>query len=107
MPCAIAAAGPVDGNAVKLTNNAWIVDGAKISALMNGVPVAVVNDLEAVAAALPHLTPDDLTTLGAIAPVRPERRTMIAVNVGTGFGAAARHLRATGAGTPARAKPGT
>lgn len=85
---AIAAAGPVDGNIVKLTNNEWIVDGAKISALMNGVPVALVNDLEAVAAALPHLTADDLTTLGAVAPVRPERRTMLAVNVGTGFGAA-------------------
>ena len=53
-----------------------------------GVPVVVVNDLEAVAAALPHLTADDLTTLGTAAPVRPERRTMIAVNVGTGFGAA-------------------
>ncbi len=86
--CAIAAAGPVDDNAIKLTNNPWVVDGAKISAMMNGAPVAVVNDLEAVAAALPYLTPDDLTTIGAIAPVRPERRTMIAVNVGTGFGAA-------------------
>jgi glucokinase len=87
--CAIAAAGPVDGNAVKLTNNAWVVDGAKISATMNGAPVAVVNDLEAVAAALPHLTSDDLTTIGTKAPARPERRTMIAVNVGTGFGASA------------------
>ena len=84
---AIAAAGPVEGNAVKLTNNEWIVDGAAIAALM-GVPVVVLNDLEAVAAALPHLTADDLTTLGTAAPVRPERRTMLAVNVGTGFGAA-------------------
>jgi glucokinase len=85
---AIAAAGPVDGDAVKLTNNEWIVDRVKLSALMGGVPVALVNDLEAVAAALPHLTADDLTTLGTVAPVRPERRTMLAVNVGTGFGAA-------------------
>ena len=85
---AIAAAGPVDGDAVKLTNNKWFVDGKKLSALVGGVPVAVVNDLEAVAAALPHLAADDLTTLGPIAPVRPERRTMLAVNVGTGFGAA-------------------
>jgi glucokinase len=84
---AIAAAGPIDGDAVKLTNNEWIIDGAKIAALLGGVPVALVNDLEAVAAALPHLTSDDLTTLGAVAPVRPERRTMLAVNVGTGFGA--------------------
>ncbi len=86
--CAVAAAGPVDGDIVKLTNNAWVVDRAKVSALMGGMPVALVNDLEAVAAALPHLTSDDLTAIGTPAPVRPERRTMLAVNVGTGFGAA-------------------
>jgi glucokinase len=85
---AIAAAGPVDGDRVKLTNSEWIVEGTKVSAMIGGVPTAVVNDLEAVAAALPHLTCDDLTPLGTPAPVRPERRTMIAVNVGTGFGAA-------------------
>jgi glucokinase len=85
---AIAAAGPVDGDRVKLTNNEWIVEGAKVSAMIGSAPTAVVNDLEAVAAALPHLTADDLTTLGTPAPVRPEHRTMIAVNVGTGLGAA-------------------
>lgn len=85
---AIAAAGPVDGDVVKLTNNEWIVDGAKISAMLNDVPIALVNDLEAVAAALPHLGSADLTALGAPVPVRPDRRTMLAVNVGTGFGAA-------------------
>jgi glucokinase len=86
--CAVAAAGPVDGDIVKLTNNAWVVDRSKVSALMGGAAVALVNDLEAVAAALPHLTSDDLTAIGAPAPVRPEQRTMLAVNVGTGFGAA-------------------
>ena len=90
---AIAAAGPVDGDAVKLTNNEWIVDRAKVSAMLNGAPVALVNDLEAVAAALPHLGSDDLTAIGAPAPVRPERRTMLAVNVGTGFGAASAIFR--------------
>lgn len=85
---AIAAAGPVDGDCIKLTNSEWVVDSAKVSAMIGGAPTALVNDLEAVAAALPHLTPDDLTTLGTPVPVRPERRTMIAVNVGTGFGAA-------------------
>jgi glucokinase len=55
---AIAAAGPVEGNAVKLTNNEWTVDGAAIAALL-GVPVVVLNDLEAVAAALPHLRRPD------------------------------------------------
>lgn len=85
---AIAAAGPVDDDVVRLTNNEWIVDGTKLSALLGGALVVVVNDLEAVAAALPHLTSDDLITLGPVAPLRPERRTMLAVNVGTGFGAA-------------------
>ena len=91
--CAIAAAGPVDDGVVKLTNNDWTVDRAQVSAMLNAVPVALVNDLEAVAAALPHLTSDDLTTIGVRAPVRPERRTMLAVNVGTGFGAAAAIFR--------------
>jgi len=91
--CAIAAAGPVDDGVVKLTNNDWTIDRAKISSVLAGVPVAVVNDLEAVAAALPHLASEDLTPLGAPAPVRPERRTMLAVNVGTGFGAASAILR--------------
>jgi glucokinase len=85
---AIAAAGPVDGDVVNLTNNAWTVDRGKISAMLNGVPIALVNDLEAVAAALPHFGSTDLTAIGAPAPVRPDRRTMLAVNVGTGFGAA-------------------
>jgi glucokinase len=85
---AVAAAGPVDEGRIKLTNNPWTVDRSEMSAAIGGVPVAVVNDLEAVAAALPHLTSDDLSTFGTPAPARPERRTMIAVNVGTGFGAA-------------------
>ncbi len=91
--CAIAAAGPVDDGVVKLTNNEWTIDRAEISSALAGVPVAVVNDLEAVAAALPHLASGDLTPIGAPAPARPEQRTMLAVNVGTGFGAASAILR--------------
>jgi glucokinase len=86
--CAVAAAGPVDDDVVKLTNNEWIIDRAEVSALMGHAPVALVNDLEAVAAALPHLGLDDLAAIDLPAPVRPEQRTMLAVNVGTGFGAA-------------------
>ncbi len=91
--CAIAAAGPVDDGIVKLTNNDWTIDRAEISAALAGVPVALVNDLEAVAASLPHLASGDLTPIGAPAPAHPERRTMLAVNVGTGFGAAGVILR--------------
>ena len=86
--CAIAAAGPVDGSHVKVTNNDWSIDRAGIVAMLGGVPAALVNDLEAVAAAIPHLTIGDLYCIGEPVPVRPEQRTMLAVNVGTGFGAA-------------------
>ena len=91
--CAIAAAGPVDDGVVKLTNIEWTIDRAEISAALAGIPVVVVNDLEAVAAALPHLASEDLAPIGAPAPARPERRTMLAVNVGTGFGASSAILR--------------
>lgn len=86
--CVIAAAGPVEGDAVKLTNNDWIIRRDETSALLAGTPVVLVNDLEAVAAALPHLAPSALAAIGIPAPARPEGRTMLAVNVGTGFGAA-------------------
>jgi len=85
---AVAAAGPVDGDTVKITNNDWTVDRAAIAAVLGNVPAALVNDLEAVAAALPHLAAADLRCIGGPAPTRPESRTMLAVNVGTGFGAA-------------------
>lgn len=86
--CAIAAAGPIDDGRVKLTNNDWSIDRAEVSAALSGAPVALVNDLEAVAAALPHLAVSDLDSIGGAACERPERRTMLAVNIGTGFGAA-------------------
>ena len=93
--CAIAAAGPLDDGRIKLTNNDWTIDRGDVSAAMAGIPVALINDLEAVAAALPHLTPNDWTAIGGPAAARPERRTMLALNVGTGLGAAGAVLRDT------------
>lgn len=86
--CAIAAAGPNDSEEIKLTNNAWTIGRAETSAALAGAPVALLNDLEAVAAALPHLTVADFVSIGAAPGRRPERRTMLALNIGTGFGAA-------------------
>ncbi len=84
---AIAAAGPRDGNAVKLTNAPWRIDGAEVSARLGGAPVRVLNDLEAVALFLPVLSPGDVEVLAAGAP-GPGPLPMLAANVGTGFGAA-------------------
>ncbi len=83
----IAAAGPVDGGVVRLTNAAWSISAREVSQFLGGVPVALVNDLEAVGLLLPHLQPADVAPIGGLdrAALTGNR---IAVNVGTGFGAA-------------------
>jgi glucokinase len=91
---AIAAAGPIDGGRVDITNNNWSIDRAEVSVALGGVPVAIVNDLEAMAAALPYLGPDDYAAIGAPAPRQGDHRTMLAFNVGTGLGAASALFRA-------------
>jgi glucokinase len=86
---AIAAAGPVDGDRVQLTNGErWLIDGAEISRRLDGLPLALVNDLQAVAAALPHLSGNDVSLLGSAPLSRSDNRTSLAFNVGTGCGAA-------------------
>lgn len=83
--CAIAAAGPVADGVVRLTNAPWVIDTRALSRRL-ACPIGILNDLEAVACALPALTERHLDIL------HPGPRTlkapMIAVNVGTGFGAA-------------------
>ncbi len=83
----IAAAGPVDAGTVQLTNAAWTISARGVSDAAGGVPVALVNDLEAVGLLLPHLQPTDVAPIGGVAG-SSLKGSRIAVNVGTGFGAA-------------------
>ncbi len=84
----IGAAGPVENGAVALTNGSWVIRDTEVAAALGGVPVRIVNDLEAIAFALPVLESDDVDVLGSLQ--RPDHRhALLAVNVGTGFGAAA------------------
>jgi glucokinase len=85
---AIGVAGPIDAGAVKLTNADWRIEAARVEAMLNGAPTLLVNDLEAVALALPHMRADELSALGTAKRDAAERRTMLALNVGTGFGPA-------------------
>ena len=87
----VAAAGPVDAGIVRLTNSAWQISAEEISRDFGGVPVVLVNDLEAVGLLLPHLTPADTKPVGSATVVPPGAGLVgnrIAVNIGTGFGAA-------------------
>lgn len=87
---AFAAAGPVNGETIKLTNAAWLLDRRDISDRLGGLPVGLLNDLEAVAFALPFLDDEGVTPIGTVRrPPAGSRARMIAVNAGTGFGAAA------------------
>lgn len=87
MEAAICAAGPVFNGEVQLTNAPWRVSSGEVGRLAGGIAVVLVNDLEAVALALPYLRREDLQPVGgALRPADAER--MLAVNVGTGFGAA-------------------
>lgn len=83
---AIAAAGPVDGPIVRLTNRALTIDAREISAVLGGVPVVVLNDLEAVAWALSWTDPSELHPI--LAPSDPLQGPRLVVNIGTGFGGA-------------------
>ncbi len=82
----IGVAGPVHENRVEVTNLPWEVDGARLSEALDGVPVDLLNDLEAIANGIPALEKDDSVVLkpgeteehGAIAIVAP----------GTGLGEA-------------------
>ena len=83
----LAAAGPIDQGAVQLTNAAWFISSRALSEQLGGVPVGLVNDLEAVGLLLPHLQSSDIATIGDTSgPHLIGNR--LAVNVGTGFGAA-------------------
>jgi glucokinase len=82
---AIAAAGPVLDDAVKLTNADVTIEGAAVRDVLHK-PVRIMNDLEAVAWALPHLTKADTRTL--LDCDMPLKGSTLAINIGTGFGAA-------------------
>lgn len=85
---AIGAAGPVDGKRIRLTNAPWVFDVSNISAALGGIDILCFNDLQPVARAIAALDADALDTLR---PGTPASAVQLAVNVGTGFGAAALH----------------
>lgn len=83
---AFGVAGPVVSGRASITNLSWTIDAARLSAVLNGAPVRLLNDLEAIAQSVPILEPADLETLtegraitgGAIGVIAP----------GTGLGEA-------------------
>lgn len=84
----IAAAGPVEAHGeVSLTNSPWQISQAGLRKAADVTSAKLFNDLEAVALALPHLKAADWLSIGNCADP-PLAGNLIAINVGTGFGAA-------------------
>jgi glucokinase len=83
-----AAAGPVAENGtITLTNAPWHLAPDNLRDAIGGGAVRLFNDLEAVALALPHLPPTDYSDIGP--PIAdPLSGNLLALNVGTGLGAA-------------------
>lgn len=85
----VAAAGPVQDGVATMTNLAWTMDAAKLSAATGAAQVAILNDLQAQGHALGHIAPDHLRTVLA-GPVK-SGASMLVVGLGTGVNAAPVH----------------
>ena len=77
-------AGPVIDGHVKTTNLPWVMDEISLAKELNLESVHLMNDLEAVAHAVPVLRPIDLITLNEGQPV--SRGTIAVIAPGTGLG---------------------
>lgn len=79
-------AGPVDGDRARITNLPWRIEAATLSAVMGGARVRLLNDLAAIANAVPYLGPDDLYVLNE--GERAPGGSMAVIAPGTGLGEA-------------------
>ncbi len=86
---AIAAAGPSTPGAISLTNRNWVITVDGLHDTVNcDAPTRLLNDLEAVAYALPYLPESAVNWWDDIRPPSLASGRQLAVNVGTGFGSA-------------------
>lgn len=77
-------AGPVAEGAVNTTNLPWVIEEKSLAGAVGLKAAFLLNDLEAVAYAIPHLEPDDLHVLNEGRPVRGGAMAIIAPGTGLG-----------------------
>lgn len=85
----VGVAGPVTGMVARLTNVPWVVDVARLAPRLGRAKLKLINDLEAMAHAVPHLEPDELAVLQEGVPLARGNAALIAA--GTGLGQALLH----------------
>jgi glucokinase len=79
-----AVAGPVINGKASLTNLPWVVEESALQAALKLDYVRLLNDVQAMAEAVPHLKPEDLRTLQAGEPVPGGAIAVIAAGTGLG-----------------------
>ncbi len=84
----IAAAGPVQGEALKLTNTPWVIRPASIPAMLGVERLTIVNDFGAVAHAVAQLGEEHFSHLCGPDRPLPEEGVISIVGPGTGLGVA-------------------
>ena len=85
---AIAIAGPVHGEVLKLTNNPWVLRPAALQAQLGLNTLRFVNDFGAVGHALSQLQPQDYLHLAGPEKCLPENGVITVLGPGTGLGVA-------------------
>ena len=81
----IAAAGPVEAGRCQLTNASWLIDGKAIAQALRVSDVLVVNDLQGLGWAVPHLAGEDLAAIGGGHERAGEPVALIAPGTGLGI----------------------
>ena len=86
---AIAFAGPVGGEVLKLTNNPWVIRPALMKERLGVERFTIVNDFGAVAYAVATLPPEDFCHICGPGRALPDQGVITIVGPGTGLGVAA------------------
>jgi glucokinase len=79
-------AGAVNDGRAEATNLPWKIDAHRLSSLIHGAPVRLLNDLLATAHAVPYLTPEDIHTI--VQGEKDPHRVLGVIAPGTGLGEA-------------------
>jgi glucokinase len=93
---AIAAAGPVVGETIPLTNGAWLIDAAALRSHLGIEHVTLINDFGAVAHAVARVPDDQLVHITGPDVPLPATGTVSVIGPGTGLGVAHFHRYAGG-----------
>ena len=93
---AIAIAGPVTGDVVRMTNNSWVIHTGALDEQLGLEAVSVMNDFAAVAHAVARAPHDQFAHICGPAGPLPAKGTISVVGPGTGLGVAHLHRHAGG-----------